>query len=354
MSNDIGIHIGYNNIQWDHLFNNFPILPCKLKNDQGFFHYTSLSNALNILNLQAEDNKLANNKNNYISLFASHFLFLNDSAELFDGLKSIIDILKEKYLSIKDSADNAEDIKTILGDYINRYQNIKPNQIINAPNHFIICFCLEGNLLSQWEYYGKECGIAIEFDLNKCLYDGLTSFIAGKPNEPINIAPRKIIYTDKGKDNILNKLRNYEITNVYQAISLAIQSIAIASYMKHPCFYAEKEVRLLFSPLYFTGHELITDAFKLIDYREANGVIKPYMKIHIKHKSKNKSPIKSITVGPGHNQKLVYNAIIKLIQSKFESNNKMIPSSYFLTDKFLEITEIGDIKVRRSTIPFRG
>lgn len=354
MSNEIGIHIGYNNRQWNHLFNDFPISPCKLSKGQGFFHYTSLSNALNILNFQSEKNEQANNKSNFISLFASHFLFLNDSAELFDSLNSIIELLQEKCLSINESNEKLKEAKILLNDYINRYQNIKPNQIINAPNHFIICFCLEGNLLSQWEYYGKECGIAIEFDLKNCLYDGLTNFKRGKPNMPLEIIPRKIIYTEKEKNNIINRLRNYNVTNVSDALILALHSISVASFMKHPCFSSEREVRLLFSPLFFTGHESISDALKMIDYREANGVIKPYMKIHIKHKSRNRVPIKSVTVGPGHNQKLVYNAIIKLIQSKFESESLVIPKSEILKDQFLEVTKIGNVEVRRSTIPFRG
>lgn len=358
MNMDKGLHLAYNNSQWMSTFNDdFPINPCKLGRNEGFYHYTSLNNALKILNQLPENNDFAEDKNKYISLFASHFLFLNDAAELLDGLDSVLSVLENKFNSLNESNDDIIEAKNVLGEYLELFRGIRPNQIHNAPNHFIICFCRDGNYLPQWEYYGKDCGIAIEFDLYNCEYDGLTSFCKEKPNLTIPVTPRKILYKENEKKNIIDKLNSFTINDVEDAVLFAIRSIAVASFMKHPAFSEEKEVRLLFSPLFFTGIDSYADTFNLTNFRESNGIIKPYMEIHIKNKvirKTNKTPIKSVTVGPGNNQKLVYNGIIRLIQAKFENNFLSIPKSYELPQKNLEVTKIGNIEVRRSTIPFRG
>ena len=352
----------YESTNWDTIFNNdnitLPLTPPTIKKDSGYYHYTTLSAAEKILNLNLEsDDKIGkgktpkhSNQNSYITLYASHFLFLNDGEELFQGIEKIKPIFKKK---LQTGQALPENVKTALNNYKDAISNLKPNNIENAPNHFILCFCSDGNLLSQWEWYGKNCGIAIEFDLNNCVIEGFSV-----RKEKMQIVPNKInvyeiMYTDEQKKIAIDKLQKYDVSSRIKADRFAMLSLAVASHMKHPGFINEKEIRLLLAPLYQEGLSY-NDALRQIKYREIDGILKPYMEVHIKHKESKKSPIKSVTVGPGHNQSLVYSAVQKLVQTRFANNTKNIEPPQKNKTMFYEYTKIGDIEVRRSTIPFRG
>ncbi|MCL2146355.1 MAG: DUF2971 domain-containing protein [Synergistaceae bacterium] len=336
--------------------------------ESGFFHYTSLSNALKILELKKEDDKDKVERYNakFISLWASHFLFLNDTQELADGLK----IACENITAKKDSGGANDRAKEWLLQYLDYFSSIGPNDnIYNAPNSFILCFCLKGNILSQWMRYGKESGIAIEFDLDNCQYEGFSPPRPKhtRPGEPapsigyyedrMEVIPRRILYADDDKTRYIKKITQKAINRNNDAVHiLAMQALAAASFMKHPGFEDESEVRLLFSPNYYPEHTAM-DAAKLIQYRETDGILKPYMDIHIKHNDSDKKIIKSITVGPGLNQTLVLNAIIKLVQTRFTGS--IDPVQKFNDwdveeEQYYKHTMIGDIEVRCSTLPYRS
>lgn len=347
---------------WDKMFlrADEDILFSKSGSSKGFFHYTSLSAAEKILNLNKEsreklkgfDDFVHDNQNDYITLLASHFLFLNDGEELFQGIEIINSVYDEIIANSKNNKVPRRAVKR-LKSYKSMINSLKPNCLENAPNFFIICFCSEGNLLTQWEWYGKDCGIAIEFDLGNCGFEGN---ISSPENESVFPAPanvHKIAYTPKDKEAMKNSLKNFLISNEYDADYFALLSLITAAHMKHAAFKSEKERRLLVAPLYKNGVNS-NKALSLIKYRETNGIIKPYMEIHLKHNDPQKHPIKSVTVGPGPNQALVYSAIQKLIHSRFAPQIEHINEPRLSKSKLYEYTEIGGIEVRRSTIPFRG
>lgn len=347
----------YESGNWDMMFSmkNKPIQPSKHKPPQGFFHYTTLSAAEKILNLNKEcEDKIKNgkyrniNRNDYITLLASHFLFLNDGEELFQGIKEIEEVFKKV-----EKRRLSPNVKNRIKEYKSIINSLEPNSIENAPNFFILCFCSDGNLLSQWEWYGKDCGIAIEFDLQNCLLENNIIAPDNIAVRPCPASPHKIMYTIKEKESAKKKLLSFSLSEEIDADFFSMLSLITAAHMKHVSFRGEKETRLLLAPLNINGVEP-SKSLSLIKYRESNGVIKPYIEIHIKHKKNGEHPIKSVTVGPGYNQHLVYNAIQKLIHTRFateiESIDKPIPSK----DKLYEYTKIGSIEVRRSTIPFRG
>lgn len=346
------LNFTYNNMQWTNVFNeHFPIEKSLLSKNEGYFHYTSLNSALKILSLCPEKSDKAHNKNSYISMFASHFLFLNDSEELLNGLQIVNKELNSK--TVKANISNYKSIKSIWKNHLTSLSTIEPRKFFNAPNHFIICFCRDGNFLPQWEYYGKECGVSIEFDLDNCCYDGLTPYHNKKPNFPIEIPPRRILYTEADKKRAMKYINNYSIEDKVSADILPLQGIAIASFMKHESFKAEKEVRLLFSPIEFIGIDNNISK-ELVKFRESDGITKPYMEIHIKHKKEGKHPIKSVTVGPGTNQDIVFNAIVKFMQLNYSSDITKPLRIIRRPSKHIEYVKIDDIEVRRSTIPFRG
>lgn len=343
---------------WNSIFDsiNSTLESPNLNSPEGFFHYTTLSAAEKILNLTSEcQTKIENsdcfkheNQNKYITLFASHFLFLNDEEELFQGIKCIKNTFNE---AIKNA--QAQEVKSRLEYYNSILESLNSNCLENAPNYFILCFCSEGNLLTQWEWYGKDCGISIEFDLENCLMEGNMIVQDNVVISPFQIYPHKIMYTDTEKNNAIKKLSTFLIPNEYRADDFVLLSLITAAHMKHVSFQNEKESRLLLAPMYKRGINC-NKPLSLIKYRETNGIIKPYIEVHLKHKEKGKQPIKSVTVGPGHNQRLVYNAIQKLIHTRFATEIESIDQPKPSKDGLYEYTKIGSIEVRRSTIPFRG
>lgn len=343
----LSTNFAYSSSQWGETFNSkFPIKKSVLATGEGYYHYTSMANALNILSKGKKD----------IVLYASHFLFLNDGEELLNGLGMVLKELQKKTkIGENDSKEMLKGKKRLQGHLVD-IEAIKPNQIHNAPNHFIICFCKEGNLLTQWEYYGKECGIAIEFDLENCEYGGFVKNTRNKKadGEYVYIPPRDIIYKDSSKKKIIEKINEKDNYDEISTTLLPLKNVAAASFMKHNAFQNEKEVRLLFSPIYYLGCTAFDLSKELVDFRESNGVLKPYIKVHIKHKDNNQLPIKSVTVGPGQNQHLVYNAILKLVQLNYGANDSILSKPQKCIKYNYEYVSIGKIEVRRSTIPFRG
>jgi len=335
------------------------LLPTYLTRGTNYFHYTNLIACQRILSSK-----------DCISLYASHFLFLNDSAELFDGLKFALNGLKRKIDSISSGGDLFEKLKQYHENMSSLIESTKDDKnlapLAHAPNHFITCFCSKGNLLNQWARYGGECGVSIEFDLNQCRYEGFmiareNLYGGDKTIVPVHDLPINaydIIYKNVDKEGIVEKIMNHEFSGIsdagLQAESLAMGALATASFMKHNSFIDEHECRLLF-PLVYMASELEAENAieKLMKYRVVDGVLKPFIKILIKHKDPNELPIKSVTVGPGRNQYLVFNAMIKLIHSTYAPDIGSISDTSTIDSEDYKYVKVGNIEVRRSTIPFR-
>lgn len=338
-------------------------LPMTLEPGEGYFHYCSLTAALNILSPDKNynDEKILRHKAPGIPMWASHFLFLNDKRELVDGLGKVCVHMKEKC----EKSGLHSEAKECLEKYLDYFKGLKSDNIYEAPNNYIVCFCLDGNLLSQWTYYGKESGIAIELDLNSCQIEGLfppeqlpdgTSH--RNRERSIIITPQKVLYEEADKASCLETIMQQDISKTAEdayakATTMALQSLAAASLMKHDSWKGEKEVRLLFSPLRTSNHS-IEEAMKRIHYREDKGQIKPYLPVRLKHKTEGEHIVKSITIGPGERQELIANGMLKLVQTRFIDKLTEIDQWTPATGKDYDFTKVGDIEVRRSTIPLRA
>lgn len=334
--------------QWDSTYGetlNHTLPLAEPGENEGFFHYASLTAALNILDIkEAKDDTL---DKDHITLWASHFLFLNDKQELFDGLNIVCDCLEKRKKEIEE-------------DYLSVFNDLIHGQLTDTPNHFVLCFCSDGNLKEQWQLYGKASGVAIEFDLNNCRYNG-TSLPRPQKENPIlesdPVRPRKVIYDKKEKEACIDAIitKQLESTNKNSIPILVRQVLAAASFMKHPCFLQEKETRLLFAPTYYITEQSMEYALKkLIKYREQDSVVKPYMEIHLTHNTGDiRKLIKSITVGPGENQELVLSAVIKLMQTRFSEKICATPEWRPCENRDYVYTTVGGIEVRRSTLPLR-
>lgn len=335
---------GYGQSQWENseIGNLFP-----KQSDGKFFHYTSLSSAMQMLKIEGRN----------MVLFASHFLFLNDSREFKEGVL----LLNKKLNALTKNSSLNEEITTVCKKYQKKFEQEPEILSTVYPNHFVVSFCKDGNSLGQWKYYGKNCGIAIEYDLKKLNYDGYHTW----ERKHIGSYPiYDIIYEDVEKeaviDNILKRLNGINDELEYQAENIILQACASVSFMKSTFFYKENESRLLFAPIYDDSRAISpnNDPMKLIHFRETMGKIKPYLKISVEHKDQSCIPIKSITIGPGHNQMQIFNAIVMLVQSYFPSMTTTMPTKMKLAEDTLyddgcRFVKVNNIRIRVSSIPFR-
>ncbi len=339
-----GINIGYNNYEIQNIFKNLELLH---KSEGPYYHYTSLANCLNILKLTTDKNT---NLKNGIELYASHFLYLNDKEEFLNGLEKLLVVMTSQFSKYK----NKSEITGVLNDYLIKYNNIKSSSdslISSLPNHYILSFCKSGNLLGQWKYYGKDSGVAIEFDLNNCFYIGDKTQSNQKPYSCCE--PYDIIYDEKEQTKIFKDLYSARQKEAYTMSCIAKKSLMVASYMKHYAFSEEKESRLLIPLVYFPPQETSNNLLSLINYRESSGIVKPYIKVKIFNKSKSKTPIKSVTIGPGINQEQVFNAIVLLIKTRFPNGKTNLTIQNNKAECCDYIT-VNGIIIKKSNYPFRN
>lgn len=164
---------------------------------------------------------------------------------------------------------------------------------------FMICFCEEGDLLSQWRGYAKE-GVALEFDFSKGLYgmkegyssyycytvmnyDSDTEYILKNMDDDVIVnaiaSPYSVIYTKsemQDVDNIKTKIdqivKNAE-NNRQQRIT------GMIPYIKNDKFAEEKEYRLIFDMKQLIPETQQWLLQKKYVYLDVNGIRKPNIRV---------------------------------------------------------------------------
>lgn len=350
MNNIWNISQGYGSREYRYIINAFGSGSKIIKNETSAFHYTSFENCIKML-------IPSNKENGYnLELFASHFGYMNDTQEFLQGLRFIIEQLEKM-----PNFNNIDITKTInsFKDKFSDYQHIPYYAI---PPHYIVSFNTECNNLAQWKYYGKNCGIAIEYDLANCVFSNYSTDDNYDEHSSyyVNYDPVEQKYEIQ---NILQKLvdldKNNNIPNKHiQCKDILLRACATASFMKDENYKDEKEVRLLFAPNYQDDSNITSDEnrkklMEKVHYRpRGNEYIIPYLKIRLKSKDNTQHPIKSLTVGPGQNQELIFKSLIMFVQSNFsktQSDIKLLDD-----EEGCYCIEVNGIKIRRSRIPFRG
>lgn len=178
---------------------------------------------------------------------------------------------------------------------------------------FMVCFCEEEDLLSQWRGYAKE-GVAMEFDFSKGLYginNGFSSYycytimnadveekeakekyisknLVG--NEEIFmgaiVSPYSVIYTGSGDavdvniQECIGKIKNSEVENKQQHAS------GIIPYIKNEKFGEEREYRLIFDMKQFTSGLNQHLLQKKYVYLDADGIKKPNIRVKFGNQEK--------------------------------------------------------------------
>lgn len=271
---------------------------------QECWHYTTLSVLKDILNESLEKvNYFEVNHINTATFWASNIRYLNDEQEFKDGISKL-----SEYRSSK-----------------NKYMDN-----VYMDNVYLISFCGDGDLLSQWKYYGKQSGIAINFNFDGVKYKYWKEIEKISPSDGFNLPdivgdkysfkewydkqthPIKVKYTDEEKKKYFDTLKN--MSEINSANSL-IDNLFVP-FCKHSGFSEEQESRLVFYAHKFA----INSSDKIfivpdIVYNLGKSTVKPALKVHMEV-APEKNLIEQIIVGPGYNQNLVFNALIHMFDRR--------------------------------------
>ena len=317
--------------------------------EERFYHYASVDAVRSMLQ----------HKEQTYTMWASHLSFLNDSEEFENGEKLIFNVLR-KYINKSFCTGKEEDntiFRQIVKKFIKAAQNADKDisvdgEIVFNRNIYILCFCLEENSLNQWKYYGKDSGIALEFNLGECKFRGMD---CNNHDNVMNIRPYKVIYKDNVKRDILRKAIEgayqkflsgsedrerdllHNLANIYEMCPL----------FKHKDFADEKECRLIFRPLYSYSKQP-KDVRTLVKYRNRDGILLPYMEIKMHTDADCANPvIKNIIIGPGENQELLYKSIRHFVihTGVFDK---------YMKEDYSNVQDVLDRHIIKSGTPFRG
>lgn len=155
-----------------------------------YWHYTSLSALLSIFKIK-KDPCLAPDLTR-CEMLASNICYLNDIKEFNGGVedfKKMIEYLKNKHVDMQNVSDDLQDV---------------------SDDIYIISFCGNGDLLSNWKYYAKDCGVSIQFNMEnvefKYMHHKKDEIIAEDWYEPLPV---------EYKDGDVISVNNKNIGNVF-------------------------------------------------------------------------------------------------------------------------------------------
>lgn len=254
------------------------------------------------------------------NIYATNLKYMNDGEEYINGLAELREVLNEEYKS------NAEIGKEVFEDAVKQ-----------QPNIYSISFSKERDLLSQWSMYAKESGVSIRMDFSGDARKVPYEIPMNDPNIKKlveNFGPYKVYYLTKHvmKKNEYDKTCRQIISDINQEktvvpvkmlgdIQDGINGIwqLLAPYVKRKEFFQEAEYRMTFALNSLEVDAAGSDSSIRVDYRVQNSVLKPYLDI-----TREKGwPVKEIMIGPGFNQKTVYDSV-----KHFLDNSKIMVPEY--------------------------
>lgn len=167
------------------------------------------------------------------SIWARNIRFSNDNQEQKQGLE----ILKMYYSKQKNNE-------------ITEVENTKPkiNEAIeDEQDYFMVCFCEQDDVLSQWRGYAPEGGVSMSFEINSQLpYE----IVSDNDKFDVVLKPHQVIYLDKNNED--------EYEQIFKDISAnenrfspeknpKDNELSLVPYLKDKGFIEEKEWRVIIS-----------------------------------------------------------------------------------------------------------
>lgn len=330
------------------------------------WHYTDAQGLLGILQSQ--------------QFWASSATYLNDDQELDYGyscLSKSLNIVASELDHLGQITSSGQTKKeepaSLLGDAL-RFQEAELKGYLKIPfgrpvyetsDIYIVSFCEEGDLLSQWLGYSEGSGYALGFDREE-----LAKSIA---QNGLGMRLGKVLYGDDGADMFHTVIKsqihtpgsNFKIDDMKSLL----QEVG---WCKHPAFKAEQEWRLKI------------DTPRKVEVRNRGNDLLPYVKVDFPF-----AALKEVRIGPGGSRNLREEALKLALEaeglevfdcdlSEFENDELSIRSMYGVTDSDgieiissenieLELAAIqrekkeaiaeaeakSDVKISRSKAPYR-
>lgn len=281
------------------------------------YHYTDLYGLKGIIENQ--------------SFFSSNSAYLNDKEEFYYGVKLFKDALSEY---VKNDSNERDIIEEVSNELNNRSESY----------HYVTCFSLEGDLLSQWRAYANDGkGIAIGFNLKKLIEafepkaSGLLiEYDAENQKEIANIIVRKTIQFYSTNLKILKSIISENLNKIIADEANEVFNKYIGQF-KHNSFEEEREYRFDLSI------DKDINKYRELFYRVGNNnLLVPYLYLktnyqeeqeEINKKGKIKQlPINKLIIGPSLDYDLNKKAIIGFLKENDYST---------------------DIEIKQSKVPYR-
>jgi Protein of unknown function (DUF2971) len=260
------------------------------------YHYTDSAGLIGILDTQ--------------ELWATHADYLNDSREMQYGRDLIVSEL--------DSARNnapTESAQSCL-------EQTALCITVGNPDfdHYLVCFCEKGDLLSQWRGYGdRGAGYAIGFDLLEFMkLVGLPQPVVYEPRRQRRdvslLASMTVAAIDGYADLTGNVLSEQEIRDAAADLAAALSTEYVARF-KSPHFKEEKEWRQIIveypnretpslAPTCFRSNSSMPIPFKKVSPRNLHEGGQPLL------------PVRQVVVGPTAHPSLAAKSIEMMIRMR--------------------------------------
>lgn len=258
------------------------------------YHYTKLDTLWKILGSD--------------SLFARNIRFSNDFNEYLTGRKTI-----EKFVHWLQDAEEPK-----KEEILKRIQE-------NPMMYFMVCFCEEGDLLSQWRGYAQN-GVSIGMDftggmcrtksiplhveefcvLNNAKYrESITDKVEGKYNingNPLEFLqmPYKVQYVSKTE----NLTEESDMKNILKELygggeDDSTRLLGYIPYIKDIGFREEEEYRLIYDMELLGDSKAHSDSVrsKKLEFLDSENMKKPYINVEFGRVSNKSSNVKTIWIG---------------------------------------------------------
>ncbi len=250
-------------------------------------------------------------------LWASNVSFLNDNREVQHGLEASLAAIpmlsvEAKYKVWRKSLQRAA-------------KDLEEGKL---PDTYAVCFCQEGDLLSQWRGYGgAEQGVSVIFDRKK-----LELMLKKNGAEPYRVIYCDVSAQHKMRTALRAELKRAESEELFADIlgnstqqdhdDFAYETICkLLPKFKHLGFKDEREYRFVIQT---EGRP------KNLCFRAKGNVMVPYLELGPGRRGK--LPITKVIIGPGKNQELTGHSL------RF----------------FLKAHDYNEVTVTISKVPFRS
>lgn len=301
------------------------------RKNKTLYHYTNLFGLKAIVESQC--------------FFSSNSAYLNDKKEYYYG----IDLFKKCVEEKKEKTQGEIEISLI-----NAIHKELENKLISF--HYVTCFSLDGDLLSQWRAYADDGkGIAIGLDLKK-LIDAFQPKANGMFIEYSFENQKEIV------EKIINTCFNFYLSKMLVLNSLIEPNLNIiiaqeineiidkyVGQFKHSSFSEEREFRFDLSI-----DKDYNESQEIISYRVSkNNLLVPYLELKTNYKlerefrEKNKTSIDDLDKDKKYRvKKLPITEIIIGPSIDFELNKQSIKD-------FLRKNDYNDVNIVSSEVPYR-